>query len=47
MHLHHLATTKTFDDEAFLAYCQYLQYFSQPEYLPYLSYVRRCYLSDS
>lgn len=30
---------KYFDDDAFLEWCKYLKYFSEPQYLPYLSYV--------
>lgn len=36
-YLHHLSTTKHLDDEAFVAYCKYLQYFAEPKYLHYLS----------
>ena len=36
-YLHHLSTTKHLDDEAFVAYCKYLQYFSEPRYLQFLS----------
>ena len=32
---------KYFDDEAFVRYLDYLQYFREPEYLRYLQYVTR------
>jgi mediator of RNA polymerase II transcription subunit 31 len=38
-YLHHLCIQKYFDDDAFVEWCKYLKYFSEPEYLPYLSYV--------
>ena len=38
MYLNHLAATKHFDDPAFVAYLDYLQYFKRPEYVVYLSY---------
>jgi mediator of RNA polymerase II transcription subunit 31 len=37
-YLHHLATQKFFEDEAFVQYCKYLRYFAEPAYLSYLSY---------
>lgn len=41
-YLHHLCVQKYFDNDAFLEWCKYLKYFSEPQYLPYLSYVPRC-----
>ena len=38
-YLHHLCVQKYFEDDAFVEWCKYLKYFSQPEYLPFLSYV--------
>ena len=38
-YLHHLCIQKYFEDDAFLEWCKYLKYFSEPQYLPYLSYV--------
>lgn len=35
-YLNHLATQKLFDNEEFVAYLQYLQYFRQPKYIRYL-----------
>lgn len=35
-YLNHLATQKLFDNEEFVAYLEYLQYFRQPEYIRYL-----------
>jgi hypothetical protein len=40
-YLHHLCVQKYFEDDAFVEWCKYLKYFSQPEYLPFLSYVWR------
>ena len=40
-YLHHLCVQKYFEDDAFVEWCKYLKYFSQPEYLPFLSYVSR------
>ncbi|KAM0709894.1 hypothetical protein Q7P35_003937 [Cladosporium inversicolor] len=37
-YLHHLCVQKYFEDDAFVEWCKYLKYFSQPEYLPFLSY---------
>ncbi|KAI9891367.1 MAG: hypothetical protein M1814_002880 [Vezdaea aestivalis] len=37
-YLNHLATQKLFDDSAFVAYLDYLQYFTRPEYLKFLRY---------
>ena len=39
-YLHHLCVQKYFEDDAFVEWCKYLKYFSQPEYLPFLSYVK-------
>lgn len=35
-YLNHLATQKLLDNEEFIAYLDYLQYFRQPKYLRYL-----------
>jgi hypothetical protein len=43
-YLHHLCIQKYFEDDAFLEWCKYLKYFSEPEYLPYLSYVAHHHL---
>lgn len=37
-YLSHLATQKLLDNEEFIAYLDYLQYFRQPKYLRYLQY---------
>ena len=39
MYLNHLASEKMFDDPEFVAYLDYLQYFKEPKYARYLSYV--------
>ena len=39
LYLQHLASQKLLDDESFVAYLSYLQYFRRPEYLRYLQYV--------
>lgn len=36
MYLNYLAREKYFDDENFVRYLDYLQYFRKPEYLRYL-----------
>lgn len=38
MYLNHLASQKHLENPAFIAYLSYLQYFSQPPYLKYLTY---------
>ncbi|KAI9852366.1 MAG: hypothetical protein M1838_000888 [Thelocarpon superellum] len=37
-YLNYLATQKLFDDAAFVAYLDYLQYFTRPEYAKFLLY---------
>jgi mediator of RNA polymerase II transcription subunit 31 len=37
-YLNHLATQKLLQDPSFVAYLNYLQYFSKPEYTKYLTY---------
>ncbi|OCK76701.1 mediator of RNA polymerase II transcription subunit 31 [Lepidopterella palustris CBS 459.81] len=37
-YLNHLATQKLLDKAEFIAYLNYLQYFSQPKYAKYLTY---------
>ena len=41
-YLHHLCILKYFEDDAFVEWCKYLKYFSESQYLPYLSYVASC-----
>lgn len=36
--MNYLATQKLFDDPAFVAYLDYLQYFKEPAYAKYLTY---------
>ena len=36
--MNYLATQKLFDDPAFVAYLNYLQYFARPEYAKFLTY---------
>lgn len=38
-YLHHLCVQKYFEDDAFVEWCKYLNYFAEPQYLPFLSYV--------
>ncbi|KAI9856214.1 MAG: hypothetical protein M1824_005523 [Vezdaea acicularis] len=38
LYLNHLATQKLFEDPCFVAYLDYLQYFSKPEYISFLTY---------
>jgi len=38
-YLNYLASQKIFDDSEFIAYLDYLQYFKEPKYARYLSYV--------
>ncbi|KAI9747509.1 MAG: hypothetical protein M1815_004146 [Lichina confinis] len=37
-YLNHLAATQMFDDPCFVAYLDYLQYFTRPEYTKFLTY---------
>jgi len=37
-YLNHLASQKLLQDPAFIAYLDYLQYFTKPEYTKYLTY---------
>lgn len=39
LYLQHLASQKLLDNEDFIAYLSYLQYFREPKYLPFLMYV--------
>ncbi|CZT17144.1 related to Mediator of RNA polymerase II transcription subunit 31 [Ramularia collo-cygni] len=38
LYLQHLATQKLLDNEEFIAYLKYLQYFREPKYLRHLMY---------
>ncbi|KAI6821453.1 hypothetical protein KC367_g7954 [Hortaea werneckii] len=38
LYVHYLATQKAFEDEAFVRYLAYLQYFRLPQYLRFLQY---------
>jgi mediator of RNA polymerase II transcription subunit 31 len=38
MYLNHLASEKYFEKPEFVAYLKYLQYWTQPPYLQYLTY---------
>ena len=40
-YLNHLAATQMFDDPCFVAYLDYLQYFTRPEYTKFLTHVPR------
>ncbi|KAI9720836.1 MAG: hypothetical protein M1812_002675 [Candelaria pacifica] len=39
-YLNHLATQKLLDNTSFISYLDYLQYFKQPQYAKFLTYVR-------
>jgi len=45
-YLHHLATTGVLQEDAFLEYLEYLQYWKRPEYVKYLSFPHCLYFLD-
>lgn len=45
-YLHHLATTGVLQEEAFLEYLEYLQYWKKPEYTKFLSFPHCLYFLD-
>ncbi|RMX89901.1 hypothetical protein D0867_15384 [Hortaea werneckii] len=38
LYVHYLATQKLFEDDAFIRYLDYLQYFREPKYMRFLQY---------
>eukprot|EP00252_Welwitschia_mirabilis_P020126 TRINITY_DN4861_c0_g1_i1.p1 TRINITY_DN4861_c0_g1~~TRINITY_DN4861_c0_g1_i1.p1 ORF type:complete len:189 (+),score=36.05 TRINITY_DN4861_c0_g1_i1:197-763(+) len=45
-YIHYLAQNRYFDDEAFIGYLKYLQYWKRPEYIKFIMYPHCLYFLD-